>query len=173
MTSIVRGLENTYGVTFLLHSNSDNEIFPDNTSTKFTNILKTPVDLDINKEFGVCLSNIHAYPFQYSLVKDELNSGVKYKLGMFEFNFDTQKWCLLSKDNPGNNIATPSLDYDKFSKTVFTLVPSESFMGLDNHKINNPHHRGDRNQQPSLITTLITTEIPTTAITATDHLGPH
>ena len=143
MSSTTRGLENTYGVTFLIHSNSDCDIFPDNSSTEFTNVLKTPVDLDINKEFGVCLSNIHAYPYQYSLVKDDLNSGLNYKLGMFEFNFETQKWCLLSKDNPGKNSTTPHFDYEVFSKTVFSLVPSESFMGLDRQKVNDPYHRGD------------------------------
>ena len=108
--------ESEFGVSFILHSDSDKDIFKNNNAGAFENIFKKPIQLNLEFEYEICLANIHAPIQQYSLVKNDFEkSYIQYSIGLFQ-HID-EKWKHLPEVG---------------SKKLWKMAPNQSFMGLDN-----------------------------------------
>ena len=108
--------ESDFGVSFILHSDSDKDIFKNNNAGAFENVFKRPIQLNLEYEYEICLANIHAPIQQCSLVKNDFEkSYIQYNIGLFQ-HID-EKW----KHHP-----------EVGSKKLWKMAPNQSFMGLDN-----------------------------------------
>ena len=108
--------ESDFGVSFILHSDSDKDIFKNNNAGAFENVFKRPIQLNLEYEYEICLANIHAPIQQCSLVKNYFEkSYIQYNIGLFQ-HID-EKW----KHHP-----------EVGSKKLWKMAPNQSFMGLDN-----------------------------------------
>ena len=108
--------ESDFGVSFILHSDSDKDIFKNNNAGAFENVFKRPIQLNLEFEYEICLANIHAPIQQCSLVKNDFEkSYIQYNIGLFQ-HID-EKW----KHHP-----------EVGSKKLWKMAPNQSFMGLDN-----------------------------------------
>ena len=58
--------ESEFGVSFILHSDSDKELFKDNNACSFENVFKKPIQLALDNEYEICLANIHSPIHPYS-----------------------------------------------------------------------------------------------------------
>ena len=125
-----RDFESSHGVNFLLHSSSDKDVFPDNKPSMFTNILTPPINLSMRENYHCALADIHVAPTQYSLVEDEIESSIQYGVGVFKFDFTSYRWNLVE----GGQSDTFNR-YLNANKILYTVTPSNSFMGIDNEDI--------------------------------------
>ena len=108
--------ESEYGLSLILHSESNKDIFKYNKPTSFTNIFKKGVKLSEDAEYEIALGNIHIPSHQSVLVKNDYErSQISYNLGMFLYNNSTGKWDLLKNSN----------------KELWRLVPDTDFEGID------------------------------------------
>ena len=78
--------ESDFGVSFILHSDSDTEIFKNNNACAFENVFKKPIQLNLDNEYEICLANIHAPIYECSLVKNDFDkSFIQYSIGLFRY----------------------------------------------------------------------------------------
>ena len=96
-------------------SNGSLELYPNNTPSDFTNILKQPILLDPNLEYEVKLNQYHIPPVQFTLGKNDfIDSSISYNIGYFTYD------KVMGKYIPENN----------YSKEVFRLAPVNNLEGL-------------------------------------------
>ena len=107
--------ESDFGVSFILHSDSDTDIFKNNNACAFENVFKKPIQLNLEHAYEISLANIHAPIYQCSLVKNDFEkSFIQYNIGVFEYV--DEKWKL-------HNVIDPI--------KIWKMAPNKSFMGLD------------------------------------------
>ena len=105
--------ESKNGVSFILHSESDKELFKNNNASSFENVFKKPIRLDLENEYEICLANIHTPVHQFSLIENDFEkSQITYNLGIF-----------INKNNKFIPIAK--------SIKLWSCAPDKSFMGLE------------------------------------------
>ena len=112
--------ESEYGVSVILHSSANKNMFKFNKPTRFTNIFKKPLKLNESDEYEVCLGNVHIPSFHSVLVKNDFDrSNISFNLGMFLYNKSTGKWDLLNNSK----------------RELWNLAPTIDFEGLDENYI--------------------------------------
>ena len=96
-------------------SNGSLELYPNNTPSDFTNILKHPILLDPNLEYEVKLNQYHIPPVQFTLGQNDfIDSSITYNIGYFTYDNTMRKY------KPEN----------KYSKELFRLAPGTNLEGL-------------------------------------------
>ena len=108
--------ESEYGLTLTLNSEASANIYNKNSSTSFTNILKTPVKLRCDEYYEATLGNVHIPADQIILTKDDgATSHIQYNLGMFVHNQLNGEWELM----------------DGSQTKLWRYIPNINFNGLD------------------------------------------
>ena len=114
--------ESEYGLSFVLHSKANKDVYRDNKPTSFTNIFKKAVKLDDKSDYQIGLANIHLPIFQNVLVKnDYTRSSIRYNMGMFLYNKSLGKWNLLPNSK----------------RELWRLAPNTDFQGIMGENITN------------------------------------
>ena len=105
--------ESEYGVSFILHSDSDKELFKENNASSFENVFKKPIQLSIENEYEICLANIHSPIHQFTLTGMDFDKcHITYNLALF-----------LNRKHKFIRISGPM--------KLWSSAPDTSFMGLD------------------------------------------
>ena len=113
-------IEKKHGTSLYVISNGSLDVFSDNNSSAFTNILHNKIILDPLKSYGICLGNIHIPSTVNILGKNDFkNSYVSYNIGSFRWS-NSRRTYILKKDT---------------EVELFKISPNKSFSGLDINEI--------------------------------------
>ena len=108
-------MESLYGTNFFLTSNGSLDTHPENTPSRFTNVLTQPIVLNPNIKYEIQLANIHASSFEKMLVAGDYGeSYISYNISLFNYDRDSQSY----KVN------------ERFTRELFRLAPSKDVEGL-------------------------------------------
>ena len=141
----IQDLESEYGLSVVLHSESNKNIFNYNKPTRFTNIFKKPIKLNEANEYEICLGNIHIPSHQSVLVKNDFDrSNITFNLGMFLYDKTTGKWNLLDNSNRELWRLAPTLDFEGLNEQYITNSQKKEYLtkiidnlSLGSHTITN------------------------------------
>ena len=113
-------IESEYGLSLVLHSEANKNVFKSNKPTSFTNIFKKPVKLSDDGVYEIGLGNLHIPLHQSVLVKDDFErSYIQYNMGMFQYDSSEGKWCLMENSH----------------RKLWRLAPNADFEGINEQNI--------------------------------------
>ena len=108
-------MESSNGVSLFVTSNGSLESYPGNTSSCFTNTLKSPISLNHSINYEVQLSNLHIPAYENILKGNDYEySYIAYNIGQFVYDPYTRKYKL----------------QEELNKELFRLAPNKDFEGL-------------------------------------------
>ena len=108
-------MESSNGLSLFVTSNGSLESYPGNTSSCFTNTLKSPISLNHSINYEVQLSNLHIPAYENILKGNDYEySYIAYNIGQFVYDPYTSKYKL----------------QEELNKELFRLAPNKDFEGL-------------------------------------------
>ena len=101
--------------TLFLTSNASLDVYSNNNSSKFTNVLKETIRLDPNMKFEARLANFHIPKVEYVLKKDDFSSSsLIYNVGLFQYDTEKERY----------------FENRQYTKELFRLAPDRNIEGL-------------------------------------------
>ena len=101
--------------TLFLTSNASLDVYSNNNSSKFTNVLKEAIRLDPNVNFEARLANFHIPNVEYIFKKDDFSgSSLIYNVGLFQYNTEKERY----------------FENKQYTKELFRLAPDRNIEGL-------------------------------------------